>query len=387
MSTSHSATPSSMERRRRAALVLATLVFLGAGLAYAVYATRVLAYREETDNAYVGGHVVTVTARVTGEVREVRAEETQWVQAGAELVRLDPLDADVALSQAEARLGVVVRQLRERYSGVAQYEASVELRRRELTRAQDDFARRQPLAADQTLPTEEVAHAQQAVQTAQAALEVAQRQFEAARAGLQGVPLAQHPSLQAARADFVQAWLALQRDAVVAPVSGYVGKRAVQVGSHVVPGTALMTLVPVDQLWVDANFKESELRNIRVGQPVTLEADTYGGKIEYHGTVAGLSPGTGSAFSLLPAQNATGNWIKVVQRVPVRITLKPDELRAHPLRIGLSMTATVDTHDTQGPALGTPMQAEGDSLAQAPALSLRPAYAAADAVIARQLAP
>ena len=375
-----------MERRRRAALVGATLLFVLLGAAYAAYATLVLAHREETDNAYVGGNVVTVTSQVTGQVTEVLASETQRVQAGADLVRVDPLDAEVALSQAEARLGVTVRQLRERYSGVAQYEATVELRRRELARAQDDFARRQPLAADQTLPVEEVAHAQQSVQTAQAALDVAQRQLEAARAGLQGVALEQHPSLQAARADYVQAWLAFRRNAIVAPVSGYVGKRAVQVGSHVVPGTALLTLVPVDQLWVDANFKESELRNIRVGQPATLEADTYGGKVQYHGTVAGLSPGTGSAFSLLPAQNATGNWIKVVQRVPVRITLAANDLREHPLRIGLSMTATVDTHDTSGATLGMPAVAEVASTSQAPVLSVRQALAAADAVIARQMA-
>src|SRR5262249_38919258 len=207
-----------------------------------------------------------------------------------------------------------------------------------------DVPGRQPLAADNTLPAEEVAHAQQAVKAAQAALEVAQRQVDAARAGVQGVSLAQHPSVLAARADYVQAWLGLRRNAVVSPVSGYVGKRSVQVGSRVIPGTALMSIVPLDQLWVDANFKESELRNLRVGQPAKLEADTYGGKVQYHGKVLGLSPGTGSAFSLLPAQNATGNWIKVVQRVPVRIALDAAELREHPLRIGLSMDVTVDTH-------------------------------------------
>lgn len=374
------------QRKRRWVLIGITALFLIGGALYAVYASLVLSKREETDNAYVGGNVVTLTAQVTGNVAAISADETQLVQAGTELVKLDPVDAEVALAQAEAKLGSVVRQLRERYTGLSQYEATVELRRKELKRAQDDFARRQPLAADQTLPLEEVAHAQQTVQTAESALRVAEKQLETARAGLQGVAIEQHPNVLAAKADFIQAWIAARRNAVLAPVSGYVGKRSVQVGTHVVPGTALMTIIPVDQLWVDANFKESELRNIRVGQPVTLEADAYGGKIEYHGKVLGLSPGTGSAFSLLPAQNATGNWIKVVQRVPVRIALDPQELRAHPLRVGLSMLATVDTHDTNGQMLGAPAPANPAYMTQALTVPLKQADEVARSIIAKQLA-
>jgi len=384
--TPHDTAAARQERKRRRALTGITILFLIAVGLYALYASQVLSKREETDNAYVGGNMVTLTAQVAGNVAAIGADETQQVHAGMELVRLDSTDAEVALAQARAKLGAVVRQLRERYAGVAQYEATVALRRKELQRAQDDFARRQPLAADQTLPLEEVAHARQAVQAAESALDIAVRQLEAARAGLQGVAIEQHPSVQAAKADFIQAWVAAQRNAVLAPVSGYVGKRSVQVGSHVLAGTALMTIVPIDQLWVDANFKESELRNIRVGQPATLEADAYGSTIEYHGKVLGLSPGTGSAFSLLPAQNATGNWIKVVQRVPVRIALDPQELRAHPLRIGLSMLATVDTHDTSGPMLGAPAPATPSYMTQAPALSLQQADEAARGVIAKQLA-
>jgi len=374
------------QRKRRWVLIGITALFLIGGALYAVYASLVLSKREETDNAYVGGNVVTLTAQVTGNVAAISADETQLVQAGTELVKLDPVDAEVALAQAEAKLGSVVRQLRERYTGLSQYEATVELRRKELKRAQDDFARRQPLAADQTLPLEEVAHAQQTVQTAESALNVAEKQLETARAGLQGVTIEQHPNVLAAKADFIQAWIAARRNAVLAPVSGYVGKRSVQVGTHVVPGTALMTIIPVDQLWVDANFKESELRNIRVGQPVTLEADAYGGKIEYHGKVLGLSAGTGSAFSLLPAQNATGNWIKVVQRVPVRIALDPQELRAHPLRVGLSMLATVDTHDTSGQMLGAPAPANPAYMTQAPTVPMKEADEVARSIIAKQLA-
>ncbi|RZU36780.1 membrane fusion protein (multidrug efflux system) [Fluviicoccus keumensis] len=374
------------QRKRRWVLIGITALFLIGSALYAVYAALVLSKREYTDNAYVGGNVVTLTAQVTGNVVAISADETQQVQAGAELIKLDPVDAEVALAQAEAKLGSVVRQLREQYTGLSQYEATVVLRRKELIRAQDDFARRQPLAADQTLPLEEVAHAQQTVQTAESALSVAEKQLETARAGLQGVTIEQHPNVLAAKADFIQAWIAARRNAVLAPVSGYIGKRSVQVGTHVVPGTALMTIIPVDQLWVDANFKESELRNIRVGQPVTLEADAYGGKIEYHGKVLGLSPGTGSAFSLLPAQNATGNWIKVVQRVPVRIALDPQELRAHPLRVGLSMLATADTHDTSGQMLGAPAPANPAYITQAPTVPMKQADEAARSIIAKQLA-
>ena len=377
-------TPQQQPKRRCVLIGITALFVVGAAL-YAVYAALVLSQREEPDNAYVGGIVVTLTAQVTGNVAAISADETQLVQAGTELVKLDPVDAEVALAQAEAKLGSVVRQLRERYTGLSQYEATVELRRKELKRAQDDFARRQPLAADQTLPLEEVAHAQQTVQTAESALNVAEKQLETARAGLQGVAIEQHPNVLAAKADFIQAWIGARRNAVLAPVSGYVGKRSVQVGTHVVPGTALMTIIPVDQLWVDANFKESELRNIRVGQPVTLEADAYGGKIEYHGKVLGLSPGTGSAFSLLPAQNATGNWIKVVQRVPVRIALDPQELRAHPLRVGLSMLATVDTHDTSGQMLGAPAPANPAYMTQAPTVPMKDADDVARSIIAKQL--
>ncbi|MBV8035374.1 HlyD family efflux transporter periplasmic adaptor subunit [Roseateles sp.] len=386
MSTTEAPTSPPLERKRRRALVGITTLFVVAGLLYAVYAALVLSKRETTDNAYVGGNMVTLSSQVSGNVAEIRADETQLVQAGAELVKLDPVDAEVVLAQAEARLGGAVRQLRERYAGVPQYEAGVELRRLDLKRAQDDLARRQPLAADDTLPAEEIAHARQAVKTAQAALDVALRQLDAARAGVQGVALAQHPSVLAARADYVQAWLALRRNAVVSPVSGYVGKRSVQVGSRVIPGTALMSIVPLEQLWVEANFKESELRNLRVGQPAALEADTYGGKVEYHGKVLGLSPGTGSAFSLLPAQNATGNWIKVVQRVPVRIALDPAELREHPLRVGLSMNVSVDTHDTGGPMLGAPAPASAAYSTQALSQPLQQAEQAADAIIAKQSA-
>jgi len=251
--------------------------------------------------------------------------------------------------------------------------------------AEDDLARRAPLAADHTVSAESVAHARQAVADAQAALAVSVQQAEAAKAGVSGVNLAQHPSVLAAKADFVQAWLAMRRNSVLAPVAGYVAKRSVQVGGRVTPGTALLSIVPLDQLWVDANFKESELQNIRAGQPAEIEADVYGSKVKFHGKVIGMSAGTGSAFSLLPAQNATGNWIKVVQRVPVRIALDPQELAQHPLRIGLSTTVVVNTHNREGAMLGAPAPAEPVYATQTLSQPVHDADAIADGIIAKNL--
>ena len=394
MSSDHTTTPASTPAappadnpgKRKTVLIAITAAFLVAGVAWAAYYQLVLAKEEVTDNAYVGGNLVTLSAQVTGNVDAIRADETQMVKAGAPLITLDGIDADLALSQAQARLGNVVRQERERYSSVAQYDAVIEQRRLALATAQGNLARRAPLAQDHTISGEDLVHAKQAVDDAKAALAVAQRQAESAKAGVAGVNLASHPAVLAARGDVVQAWLAVRRNAVVAPVSGYVAKRSVQLGTHVTPGTPLMSIVPLDQLWVDANFKESELRNIRVGQAATIETDLYGSKVVYHGKVLGMSAGTGSAFSLLPAQNATGNWIKVVQRVPVRITLDPKELAAHPLRIGLSTTVTVDTSHGEGATLDQPLAASAVYTTSALSQPVDEAEKMADAIIAQNLA-
>ena len=372
------------DNRRKHVLRGITLLFLLAGAAYALFYALVLSKREETDNAYVAGNLVTLSSQVSGNVQQILADETQLVKAGAVVIRLDPTDAGVALGKAAAHLGETVRQLRERYGLVAQYAAAIALKQQQLHDAIDDLARRAPLAADHTVSGEDVAHARQAVDNARAALDVAIRQADAAKAGVAGVSLRNNPSVLAAKADFVQAWLAARRNAILAPVSGYVAKRSVQLGAHVTPGVPLLSIVPLDQLWIEANFKESELRNIRVGQPATVTADMYGDKVLYHGKVLGLSAGTGSAFSLLPAQNATGNWIKVVQRVPVRISLDPRELERHPLRIGLSTTVTIDTHRTDGAMLGAAMPATAYTT-QAFDLPLRKAEAAADAIITKNL--
>ncbi|SFB37739.1 membrane fusion protein, multidrug efflux system [Collimonas sp. OK607] len=372
--------------KRKLVLLGMTLVFILIGVACAIYYMLVLSKEVDTDNAYVGGNLVNLSSQVSGNVQEIRADETQMVQAGAELIKLDPIDADVALSQAGARLGTTVRQLRERYSNVAQYDATIEQRKLVLRDASDDLARRLPLAADHAVSGEDIAHARQAVENAKASLQVAVKQADANRAGIAGVSMEQHPNVLAAKADFVQAWLAVRRNAILAPVTGYVAKRSVQVGNRVTPGTAMMSIVPLDQLWVDANFKESELRDIRVGQNASIEADVYGSKVVYHGKVLGLSAGTGSAFSLLPAQNASGNWIKVVQRVPVRISLDAKELAKHPLRVGLSTIVTVDISHADGPMLGAPMPAAPVYSTQTLSQPVPEAESAADIIIRKNLA-
>lgn len=375
--------PNPNAAKRKPMLTTLAVAFLLIGIGYGIYYTTVLSQREETDNAYVGGNLVTLTSQVNGTVVDIRADETRFVKAGEEVVKLDPADAEVSLRQAEAQLGETVRQLRQQYVGASQYDKLVEQRSSDLARAEADYKRRQPLAADQVVSAEDVEHARLAVVAARAAMEAAKQQSEAAHALVDGVDLKKHPSVLKARANFVQAWLASRRNALVAPVSGYVAKRSAQVGTRVSPGTTVLSIVPLDQLWVDANFKESELANIRIGQPATITTDLYGSKVSYQGKVVGLAAGTGSAFSLLPAQNATGNWIKVVQRVPVRISLDQKALQAHPLRIGLSTTVEVDTHDRSGAVLAaTPV---AGSLFQTKALNqpLPEADSLADKIIDR----
>lgn len=351
-------------QRRKALLMLTTLV-LAAGAVWWAYDHFVASHYERTDNAYVQGPLIQITPQVGGTVRSVRVEETDWAPAGQTLVELDGTDARLGLEQAEAQLGQALRQVRTLYANngvltaqIALREAELAKSHHELARADDDFQRRQALAGTGGVSKEELGHAQaqQAsansnLAAAQAALTAAREQLHSNQAMTAGTTLAQHPTVVAAAARVREAWVAQQRTALVAPVDGYIAKRTVQLGQKVAAGAPLLTLVPLQQLWVDANFKEIQLRHIRIGQPVQLKADLYGQQVAYRGRVAGLGVGTGAAFSLLPAQNATGNWIKIVQRVPVRIALDPEQLKSNPLRVGLSMEATVDTSDRSGPAL------------------------------------
>jgi membrane fusion protein (multidrug efflux system) len=337
-------------KRRRIMLVMAA-VFLVLAAAWVLLDVLVLSKREKTDDAYVVGNQVGVSAEVGGTVVQVFARNTSRVAPGQVLLKLDDTDAKQQLARAAAQLAQSVRQVRMQQAQAVQYDAGIDERELQLARARADLAKREPLLAQQAISGEEVRHAREAVQLAEASLAQVRQQSAAARALVSGVSLEQNPSVQAASTAYQDAWLALHRTTVVAPVGGYVAQRTVQLGQHVAPGERLLTIIPLADVWLEANFKEAQLRHLRLGQQATIVTDLYGGDVEFHGRVIGLSAGTGAAFSLLPPQNASGNWIKVVQRVPVKISLDPQELAQHPLRIGLSTTAIVDTHDRGGAVL------------------------------------
>jgi membrane fusion protein, multidrug efflux system len=339
---------STLNTRRKLWLSIVAGAFLAIGATYGVYWATVLRYSQSTDDAYVNGNVVQITPQISGTVVSIAADDTQFVKAGQPLVRLDQADAKVALDQAEAQLAKTVREVRNLFATTAQLEAAVQVRQTDLAQARADLARREQLGKSGAVSGEELQHARDAEKAAQSALLVAQQQLAANRARVDHTTLEDHPDVRSAAAAVRNAYLNYARTTLPAPVSGFVARRNVQLGQRVSPGAPLMAVVPLEQVWVDANFKEPQLAGMRVGQPVTLTADLYGSGIRYHGKVVGFGAGTGSAFSLLPAQNATGNWIKIVQRVPVRIALDPREVAAHPLQIGLTMKAEVNVRDESG---------------------------------------
>lgn len=294
-----------------------------------------------TDDAYVAGDVIQVSPRIEGTAVAVFAHDTDTVEAGTPLVQIDPTDARVMLDAAVDALAHTVRDYRSADADAQHEREQIRLRASDLARAEDDLQRRQAIAAEGAVSKEEFRHAADAVTAAQAALDAQRAAYRSSLAHIDGTTIASSPLVKEAATRVRSAALALARTVVRAPVSGRVTRRLVQVGQHVAPGTPLLELVPLERVWVDANFKESQLERMHSGQSVTLTSDLYGSAVPFHGTIEGFEAGTGAAFAALPAQNATGNWIKVVQRVPVRIALDPRELRAHPLLIGVSMTAAV----------------------------------------------
>ncbi|MBH2051527.1 efflux RND transporter periplasmic adaptor subunit [Neisseria meningitidis] len=312
-------------------------------------------HEEETEDAYVAGRVVQVTPQKGGTVRKVLHDDTDAVKKGDVLAVLDDDNDVLAYERAKNELVQAVRQNRRQNAATSQAGAQGALRRADLARAQDDLRRRSALAESGAVSAEELAHARAAVSQAQAAVKAALAEESSARAALGGdVSLREQPAVQTAIGRLKDAWLNFQRTQIRAPADGQVAKRSVQVGQQVAAGAPLMAVVPLSDVWVDANFKETQLRHMKIGQPAELVSDLYGKQIVYRGRVAGFSAGTGSAFSLIPAQNATGNWIKVVQRVPVRIVLNREDVDRHPLRIGLSMTVKVDTSAAGAPVSKTP---------------------------------
>ncbi|WJV25277.1 MULTISPECIES: efflux RND transporter periplasmic adaptor subunit [Pseudomonas] len=345
--TSDSANP----RKRKVMLLgLVALIALG-GLGVFAWYELYGRWNEGTDDAYVNGNVVEITPLVTGTVVSIGADDGDLVHEGQVLINFDPNDAEVGLQSAEANLARTVRQVRGLYSNVDGMRAQVAAQKAEVQKAQDNFNRRRTLATSGAISQEELSHARDDLTSAQNALANAQQQLNTTNALVDDTVVSNHPDVQSAAAQLRQAYLTNARSTLIAPVTGYVAKRTVQLGQRVQPGTALMAVIPLDQLWIDANFKETQLRDMRIGQPVDIEADIYGSEVKYSGTIDSLGAGTGSAFALLPAQNATGNWIKIVQRVPVRIHVNAEELARHPLRVGLSTVVNVDLHDQSGPVL------------------------------------
>lgn len=343
-------TPKSNGKRRQrliAVSVLLALLLIAYGVWWAIYSRHF----EDTDDAYVAGNVVQVTPQVSGTVVAIHADDTELVEAGKPLVDLDHSDAKVALDQAEAQLAQTVREVRTLFVNNGALNAAVTQRVADVAKARDDLARRQELSGTGAVAKEDLEHARTALIAAESALQAARDQLTSNQALTDGTTVAQHPNVQRAAAQVQAAYLALSRNTLLAPITGYIAKRSVQVGQRVAPGTPLLSVVPLNALWVDANFKEVQVAKMRIGQPVELYSDVYGSSIKYHGKVAGLSAGTGAAFALLPTQNASGNWIKVVQRIPVRITLDPKDLEAHPLRVGLSMQVEVDVAKSEGTSL------------------------------------
>jgi membrane fusion protein (multidrug efflux system) len=352
----NSTTNSNGAQRKRGLLILALAVIVGL-VAWTAHWFLYARHFESTDDAYVASDIVQITSEVAGTVIGLHVDDTQTVQQGQTLVELDPADAELAMASAEADLARAVRQVRGLFAQNGQLGAQINEREAALKRAKNDYNRRASLSADGAVSGEELAHAQDAVTEISASLVAAREQLKATHAQTEGTTIANHPQVLRAESAVRDAALALHRTQLLAPVSGVIAKRGVQLGQRIAAGAPLLAVVPQDDAWVDANFKEGQLEKMRIGQAVSLNADLYGNDVEYHGKIAGFAAGSGAAFALLPAQNASGNWIKIVQRIPVRIVLDPKELREHPLRIGLSMSVKVDVADTSGPLVATQVRA------------------------------
>ena len=330
-----------------------TAVVVLCALGYLAYWLLDGRYYESTDDAYVNGDVVQITGEIPGTVIALNVDDTQPVRAGQFLLELDPADAKIAVADAEADLARAVRQVRGLFAQSKELRAQIDQREQAERTADDDLKRRGGLLADGAISAEELSHARDAVTTTRANVAAARQQFSQTVAQIDGTTIADHPQVLAAAAAVRNAALALHRTRLMSPVSGMIAKRSVQVGQRVSAGTPLLAVVPLDDVWIDANFKEGQLEHMRTGQAVSVHTDVYGRDVTYHGHVVGIAAGSGNAFALLPAQNASGNWIKIVQRVPVRISLEPSELQKHPLRVGLSVDVNVDVSDQSGSAMGS----------------------------------
>lgn len=364
MQTSEKITASAMgnepvkKGKRKTSFLILFMALVVIGTAWFFYYEVYAKYSEETNDAYVNGDLVVISPQISGTVSKVVVDQGDYVKKGQVLVSLDSNDTQIALQAAEAKLANSVREVRSLYATADNAKASLEATKVEYNQAISDYERRQKLAKSGAISQENLNHYQDLVETTKSQYLASQQALKMAISLVDNTVLETHPAIKSAVANLRQTYLNNLRADIVAPISGYVAKRAVQLGSQVQPGTQMMVIVPLHQVWVDANFKESQMRDMRIGQLVTLTSDLYGEDVEYKGEIESLGIGTGSAFSLLPAQNASGNWIKIVQRLPVKIRLYKDNQAQYPLRIGLSMLAKVDIKDTSGPLLSKSVQLE-----------------------------
>ena len=347
-SVSHELRRHRMRRRWVGGIVT---VFIVAGFGYGSYWYLVGRYFIQTDDAYVSGNQLSLTPQIAGTVISIAADDTDLVLAGQSVVKLDRSNATVAIHHAEAAPGAAVRAIRKLRQQASAERARIRLRRIQLKRDRQDYYRDKHLVTEQGVTLQQFQHAEASFHGAQQRLRYATHRLASLMVQMDAPTILKNPTVQLAVANLHQAWLDLKRTSILAPITGYVAQRRAQIGERVTTGQPLLSIIPLRQIWVDANFKETDISRLRIGQPVSVTADEYGTHVVYRGRIAGISAGTGSAFELLPPQNATGNWIKIVRRVPVRIQLRLKQLRKHPLRIGLSMSVTVNTHDLSGPVL------------------------------------
>jgi len=326
-------------------------VVVVAGLAVLIYYLAIGQYHVKTKDAYVNGDLIRLAPQVSGTVMQITTDQTQPVTQGQLLVQLDPHDTDVSLAQAKANLAQAVRDVAQLFAQEQRDEAAVSAQEAQLTLANQNLSRDQGLIKAHGVSQEDLERDQENSHNAEAGVRQARATLAATQAAIQGTKPETHPRVLQAEASLRSNWLASNRTHVLSPVSGYVVRRSVQLGQQVNPGTEMLAIVPLNSVWIDANFKETQLAKLRIGQPVEVEADIYGSHFIYHGKVLGLTAGTGAALAVLPPENATGNWIKIVQRLPVRIGLDPRELRDHPLFLGLSTNINVDVHDLGGASL------------------------------------
>lgn len=353
--TSDSRDTNSKNGRRKWFLIGLATIFVIAGLGYAIYYFMIAQFYASTSDAYVHGNRIQLAPQIDGTVVRITADNTDRVKAGQTLIVLDASDERAALDSAEANLANAVRSVRQLFAQVAEQQSIIVQRRSALDQARRDYERDRKLVAAHGVPKQLFERARAAYTQARASLAAAQHRLTELQAQTSDTTLREHPRVKQAESRVETAYLNLQRTRIPAPINGYVAQRDVQVGQRATPSRPMLSIVPLHRIWVEANFKETALAAMRIGQSASVVSDFYGDAVRYHGHVAGISAGTGSAFELLPPQNATGNWIKIVQRVPVRIALdnRHHQLEKYPLRMGLSMTVTVDLHDISGPRLAT----------------------------------